>query len=122
MSCWREQKVLRMPAGTIGLAAPEAWKAFYAKYRGTWSWDPGTFAPSLCESSQGEFLDYILTNRAPVEGDGCTMHARSLTPAEAEKYLPVFRKQFPGFTPEQMNDVHYCEYTWYDGTNAPYCY
>ncbi len=30
--------------------------------------------------------------------------------------------KFPGFTLEQMDEVYYCEYKWYDATEAPYCY
>ena len=86
------------------------------------SWDPGRFAPSLCSSENSPMLDYILSDRAPVFGDGTSMYARPLYEEEKQKYLPVFQEMFPGFTMEQMESVHYCAYTWYDGTEAPYCY
>ena len=50
------------------------------------------------------------------------MSARLLWYNEEEEFLPIFQKEFPGFTLEQMDDVHYCECKWYDATEAPYCY
>ena len=122
MSCWREQKVLRMPASAAGIRTKKAWNAYLDRIREDLTWDPGTFAPSLCESRHGPMIDYILSDRAPVEGGGCRMAAAPLSEAEKEKYYPLFRDAFPGFTRPQMDKVHYCAYTWYDGTDAPYCY
>ena len=122
MSSWREQKVLRMPAATAGMHTMEEWYAFRDRHRPALRWDPGCFAPALCSFKHGAFLDYILSDRAPIFGDGAKKYARSLTDFEKEKYLPVFQTLFPDFTLEQMEDVHYCEYSWYDGTEAPDCY
>ena len=105
MSCWREQHVLRMPATTIGIYTKE-----------------GSFAPALCSYKNGPMIDYILVDSAPVEGGGYKMSARLLWYNEEMEYLPIFQKEFPGFTLEQMDEVHYCEYKWYDATEAPYCY
>ena len=122
MSCWREQTVLRLPAKAIGIHTMEEWYRFEREYEDRMDWEEGCFAPSLCTYEHGPFLDYILKDRAPVQGNGCDYDARPLTPAERRKYLPVFQRMFPGFTREQMEDVHYCECIWYDGTEAPYCY
>ena len=48
--------------------------------------------------------------------------ARPLTQAEREKYFPLYQRLFPDFTLENMNDVHYCSYEWYDGSEAAYLY
>ncbi len=122
MSCWREQTVLRLPAKAIGIQTMEEWYRFEREYEDRMDWEEGGFAPSLCTYKRGPFLDYILKDRAPVQRYGCDYDARPLTPAEQKKYLPIFQRMFPGFTQEQMRDVHYCEYIWYDGTEAPYCY
>ena len=106
MSCWREQHVLRMPATTIGIYTKEGWEEFYSKL----------------SYKNGPMIDYILVDSAPVEGGGYKMSARLLWYNEEMEYLPIFQKEFPGFTLEQMDEVHYCEYKWYDATEAPYCY
>ena len=77
----------------------------------------------ICSYSEnGPMIDYILVDSAPVEGGGYKMSARLLWYNEEMEYLPIFQKEFPGFTLEQMDEVHYCEYKWYDATEAPYCY
>ena len=123
MSSWREQHVLRMPATTIGIQTEDEWKAFYSKIIKEMDWGPGSFAPALCSYSEnGPMIDYILVDSAPVEGGGYKMSARLLWYNEEMEYLPIFQKRFPGFTLDQMDDVHYCECKWYDATEAPYCY
>ena len=123
MSCWREQHVLRMPATTIGIHTEEEWKAFYNKIIKETTWEAGDFAPALCSYRKtGPMIDYILVDSAPVEGGGYVASARMLWGQEMEEYLPIFQKQFPGFTIEQMEDVHYCEFKWYDSVEAPDCY
>ena len=122
MSCWRHQRVLRMPATTIGINTKEEWNDFYSVLIKETDWEAGSFAPALCSYENGPMIDYILSDTAPVEGGGYIMKARILWYNEEEEYLPVFQKQFPGFTLEQMDEVHYCECKWYDATEAPYCY
>ena len=122
MSCWRQQRVLRMPATTIGIHTEEEWKEYYSKLIKETDWEPGSFAPALCSYKNGPMIDYILSDTAPVEGGGYKSSARLLWGQEMEEYYPVFQEAFPGFTLEQMEDVHYCEYKWYDGTEAPDCY
>ena len=84
--------------------------------------EPGSFAPALCSYANGPMIDYILVDSAPVEGGGLKLYARLLSASEQDEYFPIFAKQFPGFTLKQMKEVHYCEYKWYDATEAPYCY
>ncbi len=123
MSCWRTQIVLRLPGAALGIRSMEEWETFERRYRRKLSWEEGHFAPALCTYEQGPFLDYILSDRAPVATSyGCVYDARPLTPTEKKRYMPVYKKLFPDFTWEQMDQVHYCECTWYDGTEAPYCY
>lgn len=122
MSSWRAQRVLRMPAATIGIRTKEEWSAYYSKLKKETTWAPGSFAPALCSYENGPMIDYILSDNAPVEGGGYKMSARLLWDHEMDEYLPLFQAAFPGFTFQQMEDVHYCEYKWYDATEAPYCY
>ena len=111
-----------MPAKTVGIHSLDAWYAFTYAHEDVLDWEPGHFAPALCSKRNGPYLDYYLADRAPVRGDGCAYLARPLTLREMKKYLPVFQKLFPDFTLRQMYDVHYCEYAWYDGTDAPDIY
>lgn len=37
-------------------------------------------------------------------------------------YIPDCVKKISCQSFYQMDDVHYCEYKWYDATEAPYCY
>ena len=82
--------------------------------------------PDKVKSVPGPFLDYHLDELAPVPPEKRTYNqdscARPLEPEEKEKYLPVFQELLPDFTLEDMNDVHYCRYEWYDGAEAQYCY
>ena len=122
MSCWRQQRVLRMSATTIGIDTKEEWNDFYSVLIKETDWEAGSFAPALCSYENGPMIDYILSDTAPVEGGGFIMKARILWGNEEEEYYPIFKEAFPGFTMEQMEDVHYCECKWYDATEAPYCY
>ncbi len=82
--------------------------------------------PAHPEIIPGPFLDYYLEEIIPLPPEDNSYHdndiARPLEVSETEKYLPVFRKLIPGFTPEEMKAVRWCRYEWYDGTNAPYIY
>ena len=82
--------------------------------------------PDKVKSVPGPFLDYCLEEIAPVPPEKRTYNqdscARPLKPAEKEKYLPLYQQLIPGFTMDNMNDVHYCRYEWYDGSEAQYCY
>ncbi|MBO7703168.1 MAG: hypothetical protein J6S26_01890 [Solobacterium sp.] len=123
MSCWREQRVLRLPAASIGIHSEEEWQKFEAEHQDVFCYEVRHFAPALCSSEHGCFLDYVLLDEERECGDGReTPLARSLSEDEIRTYLPVFRKLFPYFTEEHMKDVHYCSYIWYDGIDAPDCY
>ncbi len=82
--------------------------------------------PAVVPSVPGPFLDYCLEEIAPLPPEESTYHredcARPLSGAEKRRYLPAFRRLFPGFTLARMQDVHYCRYEWYDGSDAPYLY
>ena len=82
--------------------------------------------PDKVKSAPGPFLDYYLDEIAPVKSEQRTYNrdscARPLDPDEKEKYLPLYRELFPNFTLDDMKDVHYCRYEWYDGCEAQYCY
>ena len=82
--------------------------------------------PDVVQSMPGPFLDYYLEEICPLSPEENTYNesdcVRLLTQEEKEKYLPLFMKLFPNFTLERMNDVHYCHYEWYDGSEAFYFY
>ena len=82
--------------------------------------------PDEVSSVPGPFLDYCLAEIAPLPDEENTYHendcARPLTPEEKKRYLPLYRGLFPAFAPEKMDDVHYCRYEWYDGSEAYYLY
>ncbi len=122
MSCWRSQKVLRLPGEAFGVNTIEEWNVFKEKHKSELTWRVGGFGPALCSFKNGIFIDYILSDRAPIDGEGFTCRSYHLSEFEKEKYLPVFRRLFPDFTIEQMDAVHSCEYSWYDGVEAPDCY
>lgn len=160
MSCWRRTTVLRIPALCLGFEYWGQWNEFLEKHDNEFSWDPGCFAPALCDSYSwddyhgflppegrgchardrldmglfpdkvksvpGPFLDYFLEDIMPLPPEENTSHtidcARPLEQHEKERYLPLFQKLFPGFTLDNMNDVHYCRYEWYDGSEAVYLY
>lgn len=82
--------------------------------------------PETVKSVPGPFLDYYLDEVAPLSPEENTYHendsVRPLTQEEKVRYLPLYRKLFPDFTLERMDDVHYCQYEWYNGAEAPYMY
>lgn len=122
MSCMWKQTVLRLPVRILGINSPEKWEQFQQEHRYSLRWDPGHFAPALCGSGHGYFLDYILEDCPAQPWDGADQDARPLTLMEMKDYLPAFRKMFPDFTMKEMYYVHCCEYVWYNGVDAPYLY
>lgn len=82
--------------------------------------------PDTIASVPEPFLDYHLEEIAPLPPEENTYHqndiARPLDNDEKIKYLPLFQALFPDFTLAKMDDVHYCRYEWYDGSDAPYYY
>ena len=82
--------------------------------------------PDHVRSVPGPFLDYYLEIIEPLPPEENTYHqndcVRYLDKEEKKYYLPLYRKLFPGFPLEKMDQVHYCCYEWYNGTEAPYYY
>ena len=82
--------------------------------------------PGTVKAVPGPFLDYCLEEILPLPAEENAYHetdcARPLDADEKRRYLPLYQKLFPGFTLERMEDVHYCRYEWYDGSEAPYLY
>lgn len=122
MSCEVRHKVLRMPGSTVGLNTREELWEYESAHEEEMNWQPGCFAVALCSQKKRTFIDYYLEVEEPYFGPRNILYARKLKENEKKKYLPVFRKQFPGFTPEQMDTVHYCDFAWYNGTDAPDLY
>ena len=106
----------------------DAYSGYLAGGRGYEDWDllDMNLYPDVVKSVPGPFLDYYLDEIVPLRYEENTYHendcARPLTQDEKEKYLPLYQELFPDFTLEKMNDVHYCHYEWYDGSDAPYYY
>ena len=122
MSCDVRHKVLRMPGSTVGLNTPEELQEYEFAHEGELNWRPGFFAPALCSQKKRTFIDYYLEVEEPWMGSWNIRYARELDEKEKIRYLPAFQKQFPGFTLAQMDVVHCCEFTWYNGTDAPDLY
>ena len=151
MSCRRITTVLRIPASALGFRYRREWDRFLEEHEDDFGWDPGYFGPSLSDEHPwtmreedhpdrrlderlpewpeivpGPFLDYCLAEKMEFEfGEddrNVNSEALPLTKRQAEKYLPLYRKLFPWFTPEDMKAVRWCRYEWYDGTDAPYLY
>ena len=78
------------------------------------------------ESAAGPFLDYYLKETELLKPKEIHYHendyVRTLSQEEKKQYLPLYQELFPDFTLSKMEKVHYCEYEWYDGTEAPYYY
>ena len=82
--------------------------------------------PNYPDIVPGPFLDYCLEEILPLQPEDChygnSDKVRPLKKSEAEQYLPLYRELFPHFTMKDMEAVLFCEYEWYDGSNAPYLY
>ena len=82
--------------------------------------------PDHPEIVPGPFLDFYIRDEYPLQPDdnnyGKYNEAVCLNEFDKKEYLPVFQELFPGFTMEDMDAVHMCEYEWYDGSDAPYLF
>ena len=70
---------------------------------------------SACEHWQQttqtvQYLDFLLYEESQYEWSGGRYEGTPKT---------VFKKILPCI---DLDDVHYCDYTWYDGVEAPECY
>ena len=121
MSCMRKQVVLRIPASCVGVHDQKTYDDFECKHPGLLYYEAGCLSYSLATCGEKRYFDYILYD-SPLPHlsslDSCSK-ARLLSGREKRKYLHVFRRLSPAVN---MNDVRYCEYVWYDGTEAPDCY
>lgn len=77
------------------------------EYEELFGWEEGQFRPALCP---GAYLDFLLFEESPHEWSGSRFERTPKT---------VFKKILPCI---ELDDVHYCDYTWYDGVAAPECY
>lgn len=118
MSCREKMTVLRMPAAAAGIRDDKSWKEWCEGC----SWGINMFSPALIGDGCGFYIDYILEDIEPYAGEWEDNYSRKLKPEEITHFLPVFRKEFPGFTCDDMEQVHYCEFAWYNGVEAPFIY
>ena len=63
------------------------------------------------------FIDYLLEYL--YDADGYYETARDLTIEEYNVYLPIFRRKFPTL---EINDLHYVDYSYYNGADEPSVY
>ena len=119
MSCYERMIVLRLPASAAGIMDEDSWEEWANAHL---TWDRHSFSPDLTGGRQGHFIDYILDDIEPYRGHGEDNYSRKLTAGEAARFLLVFRKEFPEFTMEDMEQVHYCDFSWYNGVEAPFIY
>lgn len=122
MSCTREERVLRVPLERCGIADyrhkppqgavgdgydPDCVLDFgelREEYADLFSWDEGGFRPALCP---GGYLDFVIFSRPTFDWGWSDYEGTSSS---------VFLKIVPDI---DLEDVHYCEYEWYDGVDAP---
>lgn len=82
--------------------------------------------PACPEIVPGPFLDYCLDEIIPLHPEdnsyGRNDVVRPLDDGEKEEYLPLYQELFPHFTLEDMANVRWCRYEWYDGSEAAYLY
>lgn len=107
-----------MPASAAGIDDEEKW----GEWRQRCSWQINTFSPALIGDECGFYIDYILEDIEPYSQEWQDNYSRRLKPQEIIRYLPVFQKEFPGFTLEDMEQVRFCEFAWYNGVEAPFIY
>ena len=117
MSCLRNQIVLRVPCAKYGITDSHQ---YLKEHQGFISWDERTFCPSLA-SLKRKYIDYILHDQPLQYSEYAHLKnaCRTLTTYEKEDYRPIFEKVFPNI---DMDDVHRCQFCWYDGVEAPDIY
>jgi hypothetical protein len=77
------------------------------EYEELFGWEEGKFRPAL---RPGAYLDFLLYEESQFEWSSGRYERTPKT---------VFKKILPCI---DLDDVHYCDYTWYDGVEAPSCY
>ena len=78
------------------------------EYAELFGYDVGKFKPSACA---GSYLDFLLYQEYEYTWDASRQYVS--TPKS------VFEKILPDI---DLDDVHYCDYEWYNGTDAPEVY
>ena len=124
MSSSKDEEVLRVPCAPYGIATA------YAKPRFSWDEDRDVcLEPHVmsCDELKEEFEELFIGDvggfrRAPCPG-GYLDFVRYSSPSHDRKFhrfdhvrADVFRQILPDV---DLRDVHYCEYSWHYGTNAP---
>ena len=125
MSCVRTEHVWRIPLESCGVIDntfdpprgavgkefdPDCTLDFgelQEEYEELFGWEEGQFRPAL---RPGAYLDFLLYEESQYEWSGGRYEGTPKT---------VFKKILPCI---DLDDVHYCDYTWYDGVEAPECY
>ena len=121
MSCTCRQVVLRIPASAIGIHTEEAYNSFEKDHPRLLKWREGHFTTSASNCGEKRYFDYVLLDSALPQASALDHYTKSrpLTDREKGKYQRLFRRLSPYVN---MDDVHYCDYVWYDGIEAPDCY
>lgn len=120
MSCIRKQIVIRIPAEAVGVLTEAAYERLERERPRLLDFRVRHLSYSLGNCGERRYFDYILFDR-PVKNASALdayWQARPLTHRERRQYRPIFRRLSPGV---DMREARYCEYVWYDGTDAPEC-
>lgn len=124
MSCNIEEEVYRVPLNRCGIVDknhPEpSWQSLdwneddlldfdemQEEYDELFSWEKGGFHPAL---RKGNYLDFVLYSQPCGWGGWHRLYNTNST---------VFYKIVPDI---DIKYVHHCEYSWYDGVDAPDVY
>ena len=122
MSCIRTERVWRIPLKYCGIVDydhdpprgavgddvdPDCvldFGEFREEYEEVFGWSEGEFRPALCP---GGYLDFLLYEESEIFWS---------SGSHAQTPKTVFEQILPDI---DLDDVHHCEYTWYDGVDAP---
>ena len=120
MSCIRKQIVFRIPAEAVGIRTEAAYERFERTHPGVLDFRVRHLSYSLGNFGGRRYFDYVLYDSPMPNGSALDSYwrARPMAPWEKRRYLPVFQRLSPTV---DMDQVCYCEYVWYDGTDAPEC-
>ncbi len=120
MSCIRKQIVYRIPAEAVGIRTEAAYERFDQKHPGVLDFRVRHLSYSLGNSNGRRYFDYVLYDSPVPNGSALDSYwkARPMAAWEKRRYLPIFQRLSPAV---DMDQVRYCEYIWYDGTDAPEC-
>ena len=120
MSCIRKQIVIRMPAEAVGVCTEEAYERFEGEHPRLLDFRVGSLSYSLGNCDGRRYFDYVLYDRPVKNGSALDSYskARPLTERERRQYWPIFWRLSKKV---DMRAARYCEYVWYDGTDAPEC-